>query len=64
MTTDAAQLDINVTMLDEQNKRAAQPRTIKTPMKPHQLTMLNACLDIENDEMNKKKFLSASPRVK
>ena len=24
----------------------------------------SGCLDIENDEMNKKKFLSASPRVK
>ena len=23
----------------------------------------SGCLDIENDEMNKKKFLSASPRV-
>ena len=24
----------------------------------------SGCLDIDNDEMNKKKFLSASPRVK
>ena len=24
----------------------------------------SGCLDIENDEMNKKNFLSASPRVK
>ena len=59
MTTDAAQLDINVTMLDEQNKRAAQPRTIKTPMKPHQLTMLNACLDIENDNIINETHISS-----
>ena len=59
MTTDAAQLDINVTMLDEQNKRAAQPRGIKTPMKPHQLTMLNACLDIENDNINNETHISS-----
>ena len=43
-----SQMDHHVTILNDNSNRAGQPRLIKTPLKPHQLTMLNACENIEN----------------
>ena len=43
-----SQMDEHVTFLDDNSERAGQPRLINTPMKPHQLTMLEACRNIEN----------------
>ena len=45
------QSDNLVTIMNSDSERASQPREITTPMKPHQLTMLNACLNIENDNI-------------
>ena len=40
-------MDEHVTFLDDNSERAGQPRLINTPMKPHQLTMLEG-RNIEN----------------
>lgn len=41
-------MDGHVTMIDDTSPRANQPSEITTRMKPHQLTMLQACKNIEN----------------
>ena len=50
--TEQSQLDSAVTILNSDSKKGCQPRLISTTMKPHQLTMLAACQDIENDNIN------------
>ena len=57
--SEPAQLDSFVTLLSNDDKRASQPPDISTRMKPHQLTMLNACLNVENDKINSQTNLSS-----
>ena len=57
--SEPSQLDSFVTLLSNDDKRASQPPDISTRMKPHQLTMLNACLNVENDKINSQTNLSS-----
>ncbi len=57
------QSDNLVTIMNSDSKRASQPREITTAMKPHQLTMLNACLNIENDNIKDSENNIISSRI-
>lgn len=54
----AYEFDLHVDELGEDHARAAQPVGALVPLKPHQLTLLRRCIDMENNTMTLKDFPS------
>ena len=43
--------NINVYELNDKSETMEQPKSIKIKLKPHQLTLLNACINFENNRI-------------
>ena len=48
--------NINVYELNETSETIEQPNNIKIKLKPHQLTLLNACINFENNRIKLNKY--------
>ena len=50
------QYKINVHELDENSTTIEQPNDLKINLKPHQLTLLNKCIEFENNRIKLKNY--------
>lgn len=56
LSDNAFEFDIHVYELNEEDEKAIHPQNTKIVLKPHQLTLLKRCIDIENSEVKLKSF--------
>ena len=63
LNENAANFDITVDELTEEHPRADQPSNCNIPLRPHQLTLLKRCIDIENNTLRLKDFQSVADQV-
>ena len=56
--TQNREFSIKVDELDDSHPKAAQPPNILITLKPHQLTLLNRCIDFENRSLKLSEFAS------
>lgn len=57
------EFSVVVDELTEEHPRASQPENTKLPLKPHQLTLLQRCIDLENGVLALKDFPNLADQV-
>lgn len=60
ITNTHGDFNIDIDELNENNDKAVQPINIKVTLKPHQLTLLQRCIDYENNPQKLKDYVKLS----